>query len=77
MIEAGEIDPNTAFRGPTRTHSWLQRWRARYGVSWRTVDLRMKRGKEKLLRRLRAFWQNVFAVRLLWAELKGEEELPW
>eukprot|EP00969_Alexandrium_andersonii_P278046 12291010-Alexandrium_andersonii.AAC.1 len=58
MVEAGEVDPETALRVPVLSYGWLRRWRAHYSITYRTVNLRMKCGKAKLLRRLRAFWRN-------------------
>eukprot|EP00969_Alexandrium_andersonii_P304955 13480290-Alexandrium_andersonii.AAC.1 len=68
-IEAGEIPHDAVFDVPKPDYAWLLRWRRYYHVSYRTITLRLKCGRAKLLRRLQAFWSNVLSLRIVWEEL--------
>ena len=46
-------------------YQYLQRWRAKYGITYRTVSLRYKCARSVLLERLLVFWSNVLRVRIL------------
>ena len=46
-------------------YQYLQRWRSKYGITYRTVSLRYKCARSVLLERLLVFWSNVLRVRIL------------
>ena len=69
--EAGRADVGTPPQLPKTTveSGWPARWRYRYGVTIRTVNLRYKISYEKLMGRLQVFWTNCIKVRALFEEL--------
>ena len=77
-VLAGTVDTAAAPRLPKFNFVWLKRWRQKYGVTWRTVDLFYKCSLLKLKTRLRVFWCNVFRIRWLHYWLFGPEAvLRW
>ena len=77
QVESGVRNADETPDLPVLTYAWLKRWWRAYGVSWRTVTLRLKCSKTKLLGRLRDFWRNVFRLRGLAYFLLGSSDLPW
>ena len=68
--EAGLADVGAPPKLPKTTveSGWPTRWRFRYGVTIRTVNLRYKVSYEKFVGRLRVFWTNCIKVRALFEE---------
>ena len=60
---------------PKINASWVTRWRRRYNVSYRTVNLRYKIPRATFMERLKVFWSNMIIVRRL-HELLCPEEGP-
>ena len=56
-------------------YQYLQRWRCKYGITYRTVSLRYKCCRSVLKERLLVFWSNVLRVRILHQRLfeRGDE----
>ena len=69
QVRDGTLDRASMQKMPklegTGAQTWLRRWRATYGVTWRTVNLRFKCSHETLCRRLLVFWHNILVVRWL------------
>ena len=64
-MREGTVDTSAAPKLPKFNYVWMLRWRQKYGVTWRTVDLFYKCSLLKLKTRLRVFWCNVFRIRWL------------
>ena len=71
----GLMAPQTVLDLPKLDHGWLRRWRRRYHISWRTVNLRFKAGRGIIRQRLGVFWRNCLRVRFLHALLEPDGEL--
>ena len=72
-VRAGRLLPSDLPSLPTISRKWVDKWRRYYGVSWRTINVRYKISRKKLLSRLRTFWCNVIRVRYLCQLLTGTE----
>jgi hypothetical protein len=75
MVDAGRADPCQLPRFPALDARWLSRWRKKYGVSFRTVNLRYKISSAKRDARLRICWCNVIRLRVLHQCLFGPGNL--
>ena len=73
--EAGVVPPHDVLKMPRIDYDWLRRWRRMHHVTWRTVTLRFKCGRDTLLARIQVFWRNVLRVRFLHALLEPHGEL--
>ena len=74
-VDLGELEPECEPVMPKFDKHWIKRWRQRYGITWRTVNLRMKCSKGKLYARLQVFWCNVLKVRFLHFFLNGKKQI--
>ena len=82
--EKGQLPPHAKLDLPKLDYPWLLRWRRRYHITWRTVNLRFKCSRAVLRSRLFTFWCNVLRIRYLllllepWAELvfEGMDQKP-
>ena len=73
--ERRELDPGQVPRLPALDASWLRRWRRRFGVSYRSVNLRYKISKAKRAARIRVFWSNCMGLCILREHLFGPGKL--
>lgn len=74
-VERGEADPTMPPQLPKLNAVWLLRWRRKYGVSSRAVNLRYKVSAAKRDSRIRILWCNVSRLRALHEALFGEGKL--
>ncbi len=72
-IERGFIDPGLSANLPQIDNNWVDRWRNRYCVTYRTVNLRYKISRRVFLRRLKVFWLNCIRIRALWRAFHGPD----
>ena len=67
--ERGRVAPHAVLHAPKiggkAGYAYLLRWRAKFGISYRTVFLRFKCNRQVLVHRLRIFWSSVIQVRIL------------
>lgn len=70
-VDLGEAEAGDAPRLPKLTENFVRRWRAKYGVTYRTVNLRYKISAAKRKARLGVFWSNCLRVRLFHEALFG------
>ena len=66
--DEGTADRHTPPKLPKISGDWVTRWRRRYKVSARTVNLRYKIPRNVFLSRLQTFWCNIIIVRALFEE---------
>ena len=71
----GHADSTKPPHMPKINNNWVTRWRRRYNVSYRTVNLRYKIPRATFMERLKVFWSNMIIVRRL-HELLCPEEGP-
>ena len=77
-VLAGTADESKRPVFPKLTYESLLRWRMAFGLSWRTVTLRFKCSRAKILQRIDNFWQNVLRIRWLHYSLEGcRQVLRW
>ena len=74
-VEQGRADSATPPRLPQLDKVWVRRWRASFGISFRTVNLRYKVSAAKRDSRLRINWCNTLRLRVLHRALFGEDRL--
>ena len=74
-VEAGISAPGKDLDLPTVDYCWLRRWRRRFGITARLVNLRFKAPRQVLKTRLRVFWCNCLRVRFLQRMLEPGGEL--
>lgn len=74
-VESGEIDACMRPHLPKLDRMWLTRWRRKYGVAFRAVNLRYKVSAAKRDARIRILWCNVIRLRALHEALFGEGKL--
>ena len=60
---------------PKLNGDWVKRWRHRYNVSYRTVNMRYKIGRKTFLSRLQVFWSNCIIMRKLYELMYPGKEL--
>ena len=75
LVERGMADPAFPPKVPRLDYRFVYRWRKRYGVSWRAVNLRYKVSASKRDSRLRIAWCNALRLRVLHAALHGPNQL--
>ncbi len=76
--DRGEADPRKKPELPdVQSGSFLRRWRYRYNVTPRTVNLRYKIPRATFLSRLKVFWSNCIIVRRLYEALYPGHELDF
>ena len=74
LVAEGKADPADRPRVPKITFAWIHRWRLQYGITYRTVSLRVKCSWAKLYQRITLFWVNVLRLRWLHYFLRGEQQ---
>ena len=74
LVAEGKADPADRPRVPKITFCWIYRWRLQYGITYRTVSLRVKCSWAKLYQRITLFWINVLRLRWLHYFLRGEQQ---
>ena len=63
--DKGQANPRRPPKFPKIDDNWVRRWRYRFNVTYRTVNLRYKIPRKTFLSRLRIFWSNCIIVRKL------------
>ena len=74
LVAEGKADPADRPRVPKITFNWIYRWRLQYGITYRTVSLRVKCSWAKLYQRITLFWVNVLRLRWLHYFLRGLQQ---
>jgi len=74
-VQLGRADPCQPPALPKLSPTWLHRWREKYGISFRQVNLRYKISAAKRDLRLRVCWCNALRLRVLHRSLVGEDTL--
>ena len=64
-VDQGRADAAMPPHLPSLNRMWLQRWREKYGISHRTVNLRYKISTAKRESRLHICWSNALRLRVL------------
>ena len=77
QCDSGRADPTKPPKLPALNECWVFRWRYRYNVSYRTVNLRYKIPRSTFMSRLRVFWTNCIIIRTLFACFNPGEELEF
>ena len=62
---------------PIINNGYVHRWRTRYGVTYRTVNLRYKIPRKTFLSRLQVFWSNCIIIRRLFELMFPGQVLHW
>ena len=75
--DAGQADPRRPPKLPKITNDWVRRWRYRFNVTYRTVNLRYKIPRKTFLSRLRIFWSNCIILRKLFEMMFPGEKLEF
>ena len=76
--DSGMADPNKKPRLPdVESPKFLRRWRYRYNITARTVNLRYKIPRATFLARLQTFWSNCIIVRRLYEVLYPGHKLDF
>ena len=70
-VRRGTADANARPKLTKLDRVWVQRWRKKYGVTWRTVNLRYKVSAAKRKSRLRILWANTIRLRVCHKALFG------
>ena len=75
--ENGLASPDKPPLLPRINRGFVYRWRLRYGVSYRTVNLRYKIPRKTFLSRLQVFWSNCIIIRKLFELMVPGQVLHW
>ena len=73
--DAGQADPALSPVVPCWDGHFVYRWRRRYGITWRTVNLRYKISEAKRKLRIKIFWCNALRLRIFHELLFGADLL--
>ena len=73
----GEADPSAELRLPKISRDWVGRFRQRYGITHRTVNIRYKMPRATFLARLKVFWSNIIIVRALYEQFYPGDDLDF
>jgi hypothetical protein len=75
--DAGQADPRRPPKLPKIDAGWVRRWRYRFNVTYRTVNLRYKIPRKTFLSRLQVFWSNCIIMRKLFEMMFPGEKLEF
>ena len=75
--DKGLASPDKPPRLSSINWGYVARWRARYGVTHRTVNLRYKIPRKTFLSRLQVFWSNCIMIRKLYELMFPGQVLHW
>ena len=73
MVHCGELPPYDIPRFPKLDENVVRRWRFRFQVTVRTINVRFKVSEKVFRERLRVFWCNCIRLRTLCKLLAGSE----
>ena len=62
---------------PTIDKHYLRRWRAQFGISFRTLTCRFKVSEAAARERIRVMLGNIFRLRAFWKLLFGDRPMRW
>ena len=74
-VQNGDVDASLSPQLPTLQATWFHRWRKKYNVCYRAVNLRYKVSARKRDARIRILWCNAIRLRVFHEALFGAGKL--